>query len=144
MLNRLPTELCALLTSVSPDQRTPGTVTSAWVNVAPWHGLLAVVGAGVIASGGELVASLLQAKDAAGTGAKAMPAKVTGDITAQDRQRLIQLSAAELDINNGFGWVALRLVTASANVWSAAHVLGVVPRGDTSGLQAATVVEVIG
>jgi hypothetical protein len=123
---------------------------SAWIPVADFHRVLALIATGVAT--GTLDASLQQAQDATGTGAKPIIGAIAGVKalatipagSASNIQALIDCSVDELDITNGFAFVQLQ-VAMSADGLVSAFLLGVNARFDpASALNAATVAQIVG
>ncbi len=111
-------------------------VNSAYVSVAKFHQIAAVINTGVTAATATFNAQVRQASDGAGTGVKVIPnragtgeKKITqiGD-TVDSGLFIINIDVNELDINNGFDFVRLELIPATAAVLVQGILYGVVPR----------------
>jgi hypothetical protein len=149
MLNAKPTEIAAVVGVIDPDANAAGTLTTAWIDMRHWGSLLAVVMAGELGTSATLNAKFEQATSAAGAGAKDVPGKAITALTQagtdSDKQALINLRGAELDVNAGYRWVRLSHTVATATSDSGAVVLGFYPaRGPASDLDAASVDEIVG
>ena len=147
--NTKGSEQFAILGGTGPINAAAGQ--SAWVAVANFHRLLALIetGAGVA---GTLDAKLLQAQDATGTGAKlvaganGMPKTLTTipPGAASSIQALIDCSVDELDTNNGFAFVQLQVALGAVGL-VAAQLFGINARFDpASSLNAASVIQIVG
>lgn len=120
----------ALLAALDPLSRSAGTVTTAWVPVASWDAVLAVLQAGALGTSATVDAKVQQAKDASGTGAKDVTAKAITQWTQagtdkSNKQAIINVRTADLDVANDFSHVRLSVTTAVAASVSSAVLLGV-------------------
>jgi len=148
MPNALGSEQAAVVGVIDPDATAASTVTTAWVDMALWEQLLAIVMAGTLGASATLNAKLQQAQDSSGTGAKDIAGKAITALTQagtdSDKQALINLRAAELDIDGGFSFVQLSLTVAAATSDAGAVLLGMGPRyGPASDNDAASVDEIV-
>jgi hypothetical protein len=148
-INLKPSQRVGILTAIDPVS-SAALKTSAWVDATLYHNILALIDVGVIAATGTLDAKLQQATDNAGTGAKDIAGKAIVQMTqaagAGNQQALINLKQEELDINNGFKFVALKITPAVAASLISGALLGFDPRyGSASDTvnENATVVQVI-
>lgn len=146
--NLKPSDAVAVVGAIDPDVTPASTVSTAWVNMADWGALKAIVMAGTLGASATLDAKFEQASDGAGTGAK----DVTGSAIAQltqagtdsDKQAVIEVFADQLDINNGFTHLRLSLTVGTATSDVGALLLGFYPRkGAASDSDAATVDEIV-
>lgn len=149
MLNAKPSELAAVVAVVDPDANAAGTIDTSWVDMRDFGALMAIVMAGDLGASATLDASLRQATDSSGTGAKAISGKAITQLTQagtdSNKQAIIQVRGEELDVDNGFRYVSLRFVTATAASDGGAVVLGFhAARGPASDFDAATVDEIVG
>lgn len=146
--NLKPSARCAIVGVIDPDLNTAGTATTAWVNMADWGAVLAVIAAGDMGSAGTIDAKLEQAQDSSGTGAKDLTGKAITQLTKagsdDNKQALIDLFADELDINGGFTHMRLSMTVATASSDSAAFLIGLDPRkGAASDSDLASVDEIV-
>jgi len=132
--NALPSEVAAVLGTIDPDANTAGTVDSDYADLGLFESVMGIGMNGTVANGGDLLYSIIQATSAAGAGAKAITGKAatifdsspaSGD---SDKQVIINVRGEELDIANGFRYVALRLVTGGATSDSGGVLLGFFPK----------------
>ncbi len=129
--NLLPSDRAAIAGSIDPDNASAGTYTTAWVSMATFRSVMAIVAVGVMTSSGTLDAKLQQATDSSGTGAKDVTDKditqLTQAGTDSDKQVVINCRASELDIANGFDHVRLSVTTATAASYVCGILLGMDP-----------------
>lgn len=154
MTNALPSEVAALVATVDPDAYDPGIYYSDYVDAGDWTALMAVVSVGTLDTNGTVDAALLQSTDSSGSGEKAISGKsitqLTQGGTDSDKQAVINLRPEELDVDNSFRFVRLRITTDESASPSAATndimgaVFGFWPRNGTAESQdLASVDEVI-
>lgn len=149
MQNKLGSEAAAVVAVVDPDAYAAGTVTSAWIDMALWDQLQAIIMAGDLTASATLDAKLEQAQDGAGTGAKDVTGKAITQLTQaggdSNKQAVINLRAQELDINNGFSFVRASVtLTGGTGGDAGAVVLGQGPRyGPASDNDATTVAQIV-
>jgi hypothetical protein len=134
--NQLPTDGIALLTAIDAASSSAAQ-TSAWVAVQNFHSFLAMVDAGVFGASATVDFKLMQAKDASGTGSKALTNASTGVAKAitqllaaggNNRQAFINARAQDLDQLNGFGFIAMVLTVGTAASLVSGYLFGVYPR----------------
>src|SRR5258708_2927773 len=116
--NAKPSEHLAVLTTFDPVSQGAGTVVTAWVPMKNFFAMVAIVGVGVMTATGTVDAKLRQATDNAGTGAKDITGKAITQLLAaggNNRQAIINVKAADLDTEGGFGFVALSITVATAS-----------------------------
>lgn len=127
-MNQLPSELAAIVAVIDPDANAAGTITSAYVSVAKFRKLMAIVMAGDLGSSATLNFKLVQATSAAGAGKKDISGKAITALTEagtdSNKQAIINFDQTDLDITNGFAFVAMEMVTAVATSDSGAIMLG--------------------
>ena len=129
----LDTERMQLLASIHADLGAAGsTYRTPYFSMAIHHKLLAIISVGDMAQGATFDATLLEATDAAGTGAKVITAKAITQLTAiggdSNDALAINLRTEEMDAANNFDHVSLRIRVGTATVNFSAMVLGNVPR----------------
>ena len=137
----------AVLAALNPASVAAGTVLTAWVPVANFHSITAQIQTGAMTATGTLDAKLRQATDAAGTGAKDVSGKAIAQILAaagSNVQASIELRGEDLDVSNGFAFVALSVTVGVASSIVGAQLIGANARyAPASALNAASVVQVV-
>ncbi|WP_298207113.1 hypothetical protein [Ferrovum sp.] len=124
-MNTKASEFLALVASINPSSQAVGSLTTGWVSMANVRTLLAIISTGTLGALSTVDASLSQAVDATGTGAKAVTGKAITTLTgAGGVQALINLQAHELDVANGYQFVELTLTVGVAASETAALLLG--------------------
>ncbi len=124
-MNTKASEFLALVASINPSSQAVGPLTTGWVSMANVRTLLAIISTGTLGALSTVDASLSQAVDATGTGAKAVTGKAITTLTgAGGVQSLINLQAHELDVANGYQFVELTLTVGVAASETAALLLG--------------------
>ena len=118
-MNVLPTKRVTLQGVVDPEDLAAGTTTSAWVDMAKFGNLMAMVAVGTMGSTGTVDAKLEQATDSSGTGAKDVTGKAITQLTEagsdDDKQVFINCRHQDLDYDNSFAFVRLSVTTAVAS-----------------------------
>ena len=145
-MNVKASEFLALLGSINPSSQTVGALTTGWISLANVRIILAIVATGTLGASATVDASLSQAQDTTGTGAKAIAGKAITTITgAGGVQALINLQAHELDVNNGYQFVELTLTVGTAASETAGFVLGASTRYEpASAFNQAGVTQIVG
>ncbi len=126
-MNTKASEFLALVASINPSSQAVGSLTTGWVSMANVRTLLAIISTGTLGALSTVDASLSQAIDATGTGAKPIVGKAITTIPAasgNNTQALINLQAHELDVANGYQFVELTLTVGVAASETAALLLG--------------------
>lgn len=146
--NLNPSKRADILGSIDPDAYAAGTYTTGWIDMSKYFALLACVLAGTLGAGATLNAKVQQATDGAGTGAKDVAGLAITPFTQaggdSNKQSLINVTQADLDRNNGFGFVRLSMTIATAASDAGAVVLGMDPRyGDAEANDLASVKEIV-
>lgn len=104
-----------------PAQSVVSTsVTGSYLGMQMYRKALAILDVGAMAAGNTATVEILQAKDAAGTGAKAITG-ATATITAAEALTsgcaFIEVDVGSLDLANGFEYIAVKVTTnATLNV----------------------------
>jgi len=146
--NILLTEKLAVLATLDPASVAASTVVTAWVPVAAFHSIMALVQTGVLGTSATVDAKLRQATSSAGAGAKDITGKAITQLvvtTNNNNQALIECRGDDLDSANGFAYVALSVtVGVAASIVSAALLGGNPLSAPCSGSNQAAVVQVIG
>jgi hypothetical protein len=130
-------EKIAILATLDPASVAASTVVTTWVSVANFNSISALIQTGVLGASATVDAKLRQATDAAGTGAKDVAGKAIAQIvkaSGDNVQASIELRVDDLDVNGGFGFVAL-----SVTVGTAASILGAMLVGSSPRFQPASV-----
>ena len=147
-MNVKASEFLALLGSINPSSQAVGSLTTGWISMANVRTILAIVATGTLGASATVDASLSQAQDAIGTGAKAITGKAITTIpaaTGNNTQALINLQAHELDVNNGYQFVELTLTVGVAASETAGFVLGASTRYEpASAFNQAGVTQIVG
>lgn len=121
----------AVLTTMDPASVAPGTVVSAWVPMANFHSVAALLQTGVLGASATVDAKLRQATDASGTGAKDITGKAITQIvkaSGDNKQVILEARGDDLDGNNGYAFVALSVTVGTAASIVSAAVIGNNPR----------------
>ena len=114
-MNVLGSELAAVAGAIDPQSVNGATVESDWMDMAEFEQMLAIVKTGSMTASSTVDAKIEQATDSSGTGAKDVTGKaITQLLAAADanKQALINVRAAELDINGGFSFARLSVSVA--------------------------------
>jgi hypothetical protein len=135
MLNIKASERARVVAKIDPDVYTPAALTSEWVSMAAYKTVLAIVQTGTLGASATVNAKLQQATDGAGTSAKDITGKAITELSASDKQALIEVRDDELDVENDFTHVALVMTGAVGTSDLSAIVLGFdVTESETSDL----------
>ena len=120
-----------VLAHIPADSETVA-VTSGWVLMENQHRALALISVGDMVATATLNATLTQASDAVGTGAKAITGKAITQLTQAggdgNQVVMIELRSEELDVSGGFEYILLTITPAVAAVEFSAFLLGTEPR----------------
>lgn len=144
-----PTDEIGIAAMIDPDAYGAGTYNSGWVSLSVFNTVMAIITAGDMGGGGLIDASIQQATDGAGTGAKAVAGKAITQMTqaggSSNTQAIIEVDGEDLDVDANFTHVRISLVVAGAACDAAAVLIGIDPRyGPASDVDAATVAEIVG
>jgi hypothetical protein len=139
-----PSDRFSLLAVIDPDANAAGTLDTGWIDVALYESFLAIILAGDLGTNATLDVKLRQAKDSSGTDAKDITGKAITQMTQagtnmSNKQTMINLESEDLD--NGFSYISLRAVGATATSDFAALLIGL--NGKYGKSHAATVLEVV-
>lgn len=143
-----PSDVAAVVATIDPDAYSASTVVSDYVAMADFEKIMAIVMAGTLGSSATVNAKLVQATDGSGTGVKDITGKAITQLTQagsdDDKQAIINCTADELDVANGFTHVALSMTIATAACDAGAVILGFNPRyGPASDNDLSTVDEIV-
>lgn len=146
--NLLPSQQAAVVGVIDPDAYAAGTVTTGWISMATFEAIQAIVMAGDLGASATLDAKLEQATDGSGTGAKDITGKAITQLTQagtdSNKQAVINLFAAELDVANSFTHARLSMTVAVATSDAGAIVMGHLPHyGPASDNDLASVDEIV-
>lgn len=126
--NLLPSDRAAIVGVINPSSQAAGALSTAWVDMAAFMSIMAIVQAGALGASATLDAKLEQATSAAGAGAKDIAGKAIVQLTKagtdDNKQAIVNLRSEELDIANGFTHARLTVTNAVAASLTAALVLG--------------------
>lgn len=127
-INIAPSSRAPVVGVIDPDAYAAATYTSAWVSLAEFHWVMAVVMAGTLGASATLDAKIEQATDSSGTGAKDVSGKAITQLTQagsdSDKQAIINVTGADLDVANGFDYVRLSMTVGTATSDAGAIVFG--------------------
>ena len=149
MMNALGSELVAVAGVIDPDVTAAGTVDSPYIDMGKFEQAMGIPLAGTLGASATFDASLIQATDSSGTGAKAITGKAITQLTQagsddSDKQAVLNVRSEELDVAGGFTHVALRIVVAVATSDAGGVLLGIGPRhGLASDNDVASVAEIV-
>lgn len=146
--NLKPSQRVALVGIIDPDAYSASTVTTGWIAAKDAASFLALVSAGDLGSSATVDAKLEQASDSSGTGAKDISGKAITQLTKagtdDNKQAVINLRAAELDIANGFTHFRLSMTIGTAACDASGHVFALDGRyGPANTFDLTTVDEVV-
>ncbi|MDA8095581.1 MAG: hypothetical protein M0T84_17070 [Betaproteobacteria bacterium] len=142
-------ESLGVLATINPSSQAAGAAASGWISMANAERLLALIMVGTFGAAATVDASIQQAQDATGTGAKAIGSgKAITTLQAaggNNVQATIDLRAEELDSTNGFDYVQLTVTVGTAATETAAVLIAGETRYEpASVLNAASVVQQVG
>lgn len=136
-----PSQRVTVAGAIDP-QSSSTAKTTAWIDMAKFAGIMALISVGALGSSATVDAKLQQATDSSGTGAKDITGKAIAQLTKagsnDNSQAMINLKADELDVTNGFRFVQLSVTPAVAASLIGATVLGFDPANGPADTQAAT------
>ena len=137
----------AILATIDPASTAASTVLTAWVSLAKFHSIAAILQTGALGASATVDAKLRQATDSSGTSAKDITGKsITQLVKAShdNKQVIIEAKGEELDVANGFTHVALSVTVGTAASLIAAVLLGCNGRyGPASDFDDADVVQIV-
>lgn len=147
-INLKPSQRAGIVGIINP-QSANAAQSSGWISAAAFFNFMAVVAVGALGASATVDAKLEQATDSGGTGAKDITGKAITQFTKagtdDNKQAIINLKQADLDIANGFTHFRLTVTPATAASLIAGHVFGFDPRYDNaSDNDIAAVDEIVG
>ena len=120
-------ERTAILATLDSASVAAGTVLTAYVPVANFHSIAAMIDVGAFGAGATVDAKLRQSQDNAGTGVKDIAGKAITQLVAaggNNRQAIIECRGEDLDVTNGFGFVCLSVTVGVAATQLCAFLCG--------------------
>ena len=145
--NAKSSELLSVLATIDPASQAAGTVLTAYVAVKNHHTFMALIDVGAFGASATVDAKLRQAQDASGTNVKDISGKAITQLLAaggNNRQVLINMKTADLDTENGFGFICLSITVGVAATLLSAALIGTNPRfADAALLNQAGVAQVV-
>ncbi len=147
--NAKASEQIAVVETIDPVSQGVGSVSSGWVPVKNFHHFMAVVMAGVLGAAATLDGKIEQATDASGTGAKDVTGRSITQLTKagsdDNKQAVINIAPADLDLDNSFNHIRLTLTVGAAASLVAGVLIGLDPRmAPASDNDVSTVDEIVG
>lgn len=129
----MPSEMCAIVGTIDPDAYGTGEELSDTVDMSKWGKLKAVVMVGTLGSSATIDAKLTQATASDGTtGLKDITNAAITQLTQagsdSDKQVVIEISAEDLDTDNGYRYATLSVTVGTATSDAGAILLGFEPR----------------
>jgi hypothetical protein len=120
-------ERIAILATLDPAAVAAGTVVTNWVPLSNVAQISALLQTGTLGASATVDAKLRQATDSSGTGAKDITGKSIAQIvkaSGDNVQALIEARAEDLDMNNGYTYVALSVTVGTATSQLSAALIG--------------------
>lgn len=120
-------EKIAILATLDPASVAAGTVTTGYVPLANVGMLSALIQTGTLGASATVDAKLMQATDSSGANAKVITGKAIAQIvkaSGDNKQAIVEVRPEELDVNNGFGFVALSVTVGTAASQVGAALIG--------------------
>ena len=146
-LNTLASERAAVVAVVDPDANSAAAYTSGYVSMSTFRQVMAVVQTGILGSSATVDFKLVQATDSSGTSSKDITGKAVTQLVRasnDDDQAIINCSSDELDVANGFDYVAMVMTVGTATSDCSAIMLGLQPRyAPANDNDLASVVEIV-
>lgn len=147
-MNMRGSEFVAVVGNIDPDAYGTGTETTGWIAAKDFERFMAIVQAGDLGTSATLDAKLEQASDSSGTGAKDITDKAITQLTQagsdSNKQAVINLKPAEMDMDNDFTHFRLSMTVGTAASDAGAVVLGMDPLyGPASDTDVSTVDEIV-
>lgn len=126
----IPSDRCAVAGVIDPDALTATTHDSGWIAMKDFEKLMAVIQWGTLGTNATINAKLQMAKDDQGTLAEDITGKAITEVSQADSpdpsngQAIINFTGEELDVNDGFTHVRLRVTVGTATSDGGAVILG--------------------
>jgi len=146
--NLLASQEAGVVGIVDPDAYNAGFYGTDWIPMASFGRLQGIIQVGDMVATSTVDALFQQATDNAGTGKKTISGKAITQLTQaggdDNKQAVIDLMEAEMDVNNNFDFARLYVIVGTAASDLAALVMGQSPKyGDASDNDLASVAEII-
>lgn len=145
-----PSDRAAVADAIDPDAYTAAAYSTAYIHVADFEKLMAIVAWGTLGTAATINAKFEQATTSGGAGVKDITGKAMTEVietaspTPNDQQAIINVAGEDLDADNGFDYVRLTVTVGVATSDMGAVLLGMNPRyGPASDNDAASVVEIV-
>ena len=126
----------AVVAKIDPDAYNAGAVTSDYVDMSKFHDIMAIVSVGDMQATSTVDAVLVQATDSGGTGVKNITGKSITQLTQagtdDNKQAVINCRADELDKDNSFDFIAVKVTVAAAASDMDAVIIGFDARYDSA------------
>lgn len=113
-----------LIAALPPLSQGVATRSTGWVAAKDYFNYMAVIESGVMGASGTLDAKIEQAQDSGGTGVKDITGKVITQITANNKNAVINFCQNDIDMTNGFTHVRVTLTVAVAASLTSAQLFG--------------------
>lgn len=140
-------EELAVVATIDPDAYTAAAYVSDYVEIGDYNQLMFIIMAGTLGTNATLDAKLTQATDSSGTSAKDVTGKAITQLTEagtdSDKQAIITVTGENLDVANGFKFVALTMTIGTATSDAGAVALGIPRYKPATDWDLATVDEVV-
>ncbi len=120
-------EKITFLAALDPASVAAGTVLTSWVPMNVADSLLALINVGVFGASATVDAKLRQAMDNTGANAKDITGKAIVQMLAaggNGKQVTIECRDTDLDVNNGYAFVALSVTVGTAATFLSASLIG--------------------
>lgn len=120
-------EKLAVMATLNPASVAASTVVSGWVSMSNIDSLLALINTGVLGASATIDAKLRQATDSSGTNPKDITGKAITQIvkaSGDNVQATIECRDTDLDVTNGYSYVALSVTVGTAASIFGATLLG--------------------
>ena len=130
-INSLGSERAAVAAVIDPDDASAAAYTSAYVSMSSFNQIMAVVQTGTLHGSGTVDFKLVQATDSSATGSKDITGKAITQLVKasnDDDQAVINCRADELDVDNGFDYVAMTMTVGGGACDTSAIMLGMAAR----------------
>lgn len=126
--NLLPSQRNAIVGIIDPDLNGVGDLFTEFADMGQFDAMMAIIAVGAITATGTVDAKLEQAQDSSGTGVKDVTGKAITQLTQaggdSDTQAIINIFSSELDTNDGFSFVRVKLTIGTASADSGVTLLG--------------------
>lgn len=119
MFTTKPSELAAVCATIDPVSQAAGTVVSDYIDMGKFRKAMFILSVGALGASATVDAVVKQATDSSGTGAKNLTnslaiTQLTKAGSDDNKQVVVCVDAAMLDVNASFNHVALSVTVATA------------------------------